>query len=190
MTETFEFWASYLTNGRHLNWYASLQYTIVAALLGGAFALLFGIGGAAMRNSATPPLRFIGSIYINMVRGVPDVLFFLFFPLAFEQLVELFLAQGVCAPGEWPPGGLAALPRRQLVPGHRRVPAARLGVAGHRLRRLHRQRDLGRAARRAARPARGGPRLRHEPLAGAVARAHPADVDLCPARPLELSGCC
>lgn len=108
MTETFEFWASYLTNGRHLNWYASVQYTILAALLGGAFALLFGIGGAAMRNSRFAPLRFVGSVYINMVRGVPDVLFFIFFPLAFEQLVEMFLAQGVCprgsgTPGVWPP---------------------------------------------------------------------------------------
>lgn len=51
MTETFEFWVSYLTNGRHLNWYTSFQYTVIAALLGGAFALLFGIGGAALRNS-------------------------------------------------------------------------------------------------------------------------------------------
>ncbi len=104
MTETFEFWASYLTNGRHLNWYASVQYTIFAALLGGAFALLFGVCGAAMRNARLPPLRFVGSVYINMVRGVPDVLFFIFFPLAFEQLVETFLAQGVCPPGSGTPG--------------------------------------------------------------------------------------
>ncbi len=107
MTETFEFWVSYLTNGRHLNWYASFQYTVIAALLGGAFALAFGIGGAAMRNSSLPPLKLLGTIYINMVRGVPDVLFFIFFPLAFEQLVELIIAQSVCPPGEgtgmWPP---------------------------------------------------------------------------------------
>ncbi len=107
MTETFEFWVSYLTNGRHLNWYGSFQYTVIAALLGGAFALVFGIGGAAMRNSSLPPLKLLGTIYINMVRGVPDVLFFIFFPLAFEQLVELIIAQSVCPPGEgtgmWPP---------------------------------------------------------------------------------------
>ena len=105
MTETFEFWASYLTNGRHLNWYASFQYTVIAALLGGAFALLFGIGGAALRNSSLPPLKLLGTIYTNMVRGVPDVLFFIFFPLAFEQLVELVIAQSVCPAGAgvWPP---------------------------------------------------------------------------------------
>ncbi len=107
MTETFEFWASYLTNGRHLIWYGSFQYTVIAALLGGVFALLFGVGGAAMRNSSVPPLRLVGTVYINMVRGIPDVLFFIFFPLAFEQLVELIIAQNVCPPGGgtgmWPP---------------------------------------------------------------------------------------
>ncbi|MGV3490409.1 MAG: ABC transporter permease subunit [Devosia sp.] len=107
MTETFEFWASYLTNGRHLNWYFSFQYTVFAALLGGVFALLFGIGGAALRNSHAAPARLVGSLYINSVRGIPDVLFFIFFPLAFEQLVELILARSVCPPGSstgmWPP---------------------------------------------------------------------------------------
>ncbi|NUQ01934.1 MAG: sugar phosphate isomerase/epimerase, partial [Armatimonadetes bacterium] len=39
------------------------------------------------------PLRAIAALYINVVRGVPDVLFFLFFPLAFEQLVEWVRAQ-------------------------------------------------------------------------------------------------
>lgn len=102
------FWVSYLTNGRHLNWYISFQYTLYAAVLGGLFALLFGLGGAALRNSPNRLLRLVGAGYTNMVRGIPDVLFFLFFPLAFEQLVEFFLAQGACPPGEvaagtWPP---------------------------------------------------------------------------------------
>src|SRR5690606_12388167 len=106
--EDISFWLSYLTNGRHLNWYSSFQYTVYAALLGGAFALLFGLAGAALRNSGNGLLRLVGAGYTNMVRGVPDVLFFLFFPLAFEQLVEYFVAQGACPPGEiaggsWPP---------------------------------------------------------------------------------------
>ena len=104
--DDFGFWFSYLTNGRHLNWYASFQYTVIAALLGGAFALLFGLGGAALRNSTIGPLRLIGATYTNLVRGIPDVLFFIFFPLAFEQLVELFIAQGVCPPGETPTAGV------------------------------------------------------------------------------------
>lgn len=104
------FWAGYFTNGKHLTWYASVQYTLMAAVFGGTLALLFGLGGAALHNSRNVALKGIGALYINMVRGIPDVLFFLFFPLAFEQLVELFRAQAVCTPetlaanqGQWPP---------------------------------------------------------------------------------------
>lgn len=104
------FWLGYLTNGKHLNWYASVQYTLAAAILGAACALLFGLVGAALRNARHPLPRLCGTIYVNMVRGIPDVLFFLFFPLAFEQLLELFRAQAVCTPetlagreGLWPP---------------------------------------------------------------------------------------
>ena len=104
------FWISYLTNGKHLAWYASVQFTIVAALLGGAIALALGLAAGAGRNNAPWPLRLVAAGYINMVRGVPDVLFFLFFPLAFEQLVEWVWASQVCTvemidsrPDQWPP---------------------------------------------------------------------------------------
>jgi polar amino acid transport system permease protein len=104
------FWLGYLTNGKHLTWYASVQHTALAAIFGMLVALLMGLLGAAARNARFRPLRLLGSLYINSVRGVPDVLFFLFFPLAFEQLVELVRAQAVCTPeslaanaGQWPP---------------------------------------------------------------------------------------
>ncbi|MBK8086068.1 MAG: ABC transporter permease subunit [Devosia sp.] len=104
------FWLGYFTNGKHLTWYASVQYTLAAALFGALTALVMGLAGAALRNARFGPARLVGALYINMVRGVPDVLFFLFFPLAFEQLVELIRAQAVCTPeglaanaGQWPP---------------------------------------------------------------------------------------
>lgn len=104
------FWLAFLVNGKHLAWYSSVQFTLGAAVFGGLLALIFGLGGAALRNSRIPPLRWFGLIYTNMVRGIPDVLFFLFFPLAFEQLVELIRSQSVCTPetlaanaGQWPP---------------------------------------------------------------------------------------
>lgn len=104
------FWIGYLTNGKHLAWYASFQFTILAALLGAFFALCFGLGGAALKMSRFFPLRLVGTFYTNMVRGVPDVLFFLFFPLAFEQTVELFISKSACSAeglaanvGKWPP---------------------------------------------------------------------------------------
>jgi polar amino acid transport system permease protein len=35
MNDDIAFWLSYLTNGKHLAWYASFQFTIFAALMGG-----------------------------------------------------------------------------------------------------------------------------------------------------------
>lgn len=99
----------YLTNGKHLAWYASLRYTLGAALLGALLAVLFGLTGAAMKNARFAPLRAVGHFYTTIVRGVPDVLFFLFFPLAFEQAMEFIFAQRACSAEElatatdWPP---------------------------------------------------------------------------------------
>ena len=110
MIEDVTFWLSYLTNGKHLAWYGSFQFTIFAALVGGFFAVVFGLLGATLKASRHFPLRLIGSTYSSIVRGVPDVLFFLFFPLAFEQAVEWFVSTQVCTPeaiaaqtSPWPP---------------------------------------------------------------------------------------
>ena len=99
---------SYIFNGKHLAWYASVRYTIFAAFLGAVLALGFGVMGAAAKRSLFAPLRWIGNLYTTMVRGIPDVLFFLFFPLAFEQLVEYLFSFSQCtaaerAGGGWPP---------------------------------------------------------------------------------------
>lgn len=110
MIDDIAFWLSYLTNGKHLAWYASFQFTIFAALMGGSLAVVFGLTGATLKNSRFLPLRLIGTIYSSIVRGVPDVLFFLFFPLAFEQAVEWVVASQICTPeaiaaqtSAWPP---------------------------------------------------------------------------------------
>lgn len=103
------FWLGYLTNGKHLAWYASIQYTLIAALLGGAIALALGLIAAAAHDSGALPVRWMARGYVNIVRGVPDVLFFIFFPLAFEQVVEWLAAGRLCTPetlaaaGTWPP---------------------------------------------------------------------------------------
>lgn len=102
------FWLDYITNGKHLTWYASFGYTIIAALAGGMVALAFGLAGASLRRSRFLPARLLGAGYANIVRGVPDVLFFLFIPLAFEQGLEWFVSTQVCTPetisgARWPP---------------------------------------------------------------------------------------
>lgn len=108
--EDIAFWLSYFTNGKHLNWYASFRFTIVAAVCGALLALVFGLLGATAKASRFAPLRWLGTGYVAMVRGIPDVLFFLFFPLAFEQAVEWVWAMQVCTPetiaatqANWPP---------------------------------------------------------------------------------------
>lgn len=110
MIDDIAFWLGYLTNGKHLSWYASFQFTIFAALAGGLFAIIFGLLGATLKNSRFFVLRLIGTTYSSIVRGVPDVLFFLFFPLAFEQAVEWVVSTRVCSPeaiaaqtAAWPP---------------------------------------------------------------------------------------
>jgi polar amino acid transport system permease protein len=101
------FWLGYFTNGKHLSWYASVQYTLAAGFLGALVALTLGILSAAGRNSRFAIARLVGKAYTNALPGIPDVLFFLFFPLAFEQAVEWIRAQAVCSPAElaaarWP----------------------------------------------------------------------------------------
>ncbi|RYH04725.1 MAG: ABC transporter permease, partial [Alphaproteobacteria bacterium] len=61
--EDATFWLGYLTNGKHLTWYASVQYTLAAAVFGMLAALAMGLLGAAARNSRAAPLRFIGGLY-------------------------------------------------------------------------------------------------------------------------------
>jgi len=102
------FWLGYFTNGKHLSWYASVQYTLAAGVLGAVVALALGTLAAAGRNSRFSPARLVGGIYTTVLPGIPDVLFFLFFPLAFEQGMEWLRAQAVCSPielasGQWPP---------------------------------------------------------------------------------------
>jgi len=100
---------AYVTNGKHMAWYASVQYTLVAAIGGALCAVLFGLIGAAFKQSSVLILKIIGDFYTTIVRGVPDILFILFFPLAFEQMVEYFLAQSNCSAEtlatvtQWPP---------------------------------------------------------------------------------------
>ncbi len=100
---------AYITNGKHLAWYASVQFTLIAAIGSAAIAILFGLMGAGLKQSSIAPLRLLGNVYTNIVRGVPDVLFIIFFPLAFEQGVEYFLAQSLCSSEalavatQWPP---------------------------------------------------------------------------------------
>ncbi len=92
----WQWFACYLTSGTHLAFYQSFGTVIVLLFLAAPLALLFGLVGAlAMRSRFAAP-RLVGQGYTAMVRGVPDVVFFLFVPIAIDQVLEYLLHQVRC----------------------------------------------------------------------------------------------
>lgn len=90
-------WMScYLTSGTHLLFYASFGTVLLLLAITAPIALLFGFGGAMASRSRIAPLRWFGGIYTSMVRGVPDIIFFLFVPIALDQGFEWVRHQVLC----------------------------------------------------------------------------------------------
>ncbi|SNR49770.1 ABC transporter permease subunit [Paracoccus sediminis] len=90
-------WLScYLTTGTHLLFYASFGIVLLLLAITAPIALLFGYGGAMASRSRVAPLRWLGRIYTSMVRGVPDIVFFLFVPIALDQGLEWLRHQALC----------------------------------------------------------------------------------------------
>ncbi|MFW2542131.1 ABC transporter permease [Primorskyibacter sp. 2E107] len=82
-------WLScYLTTGKHMAIYWSVGTVLLLLAVTAPAALLFGFGGASAARSHVLPLRWLGKGYIAVVRGVPDIAFFLFFVIALDQLFE------------------------------------------------------------------------------------------------------
>ena len=89
--------ACYLTTGKHMAFYGSFLTVIALLLITAPLAMIFGFGGALASRSANLPLRLIGKGYTAMVRGVPDIVFFLFMPIAFDQIFEYIRHRIYCA---------------------------------------------------------------------------------------------
>ncbi|RJL01934.1 ABC transporter permease subunit [Paracoccus aestuarii] len=90
-------WLScYLTTATHMMFYASFGTVLLLLAITAPIALLFGFGGAMALRSRIAPLRWFGGIYTSMVRGVPDIIFFLFVPIALDQGFEWVRHQILC----------------------------------------------------------------------------------------------
>ncbi|MFN3274292.1 MAG: ABC transporter permease [Paracoccus sp. (in: a-proteobacteria)] len=90
-------WLScYLTSGTHLLFYASFGTVFLLLALTAPTALALGYAGALASRSQLAPLRWLGKLYTSMVRGIPDVLFFLFVPIALDQGLEWLRHQVLC----------------------------------------------------------------------------------------------
>ncbi len=86
----------YLTTGKHISFYWSFLTVLVLLAVTAPIALAFGFGGAMAARSQVAPLRWLGKGYAAMVRGVPDIVFFLFFVIALDQALEWSLHQVRC----------------------------------------------------------------------------------------------
>ncbi len=80
--------ACYLTTGKQMLFYWSFGTVLLLLAITAPVALIFGFGGAVAARSHILPLRWFGKGYTAMVRGVPDIAFFLFFVIALDQGLE------------------------------------------------------------------------------------------------------
>ncbi|WP_298436868.1 ABC transporter permease [uncultured Jannaschia sp.] len=91
--------ACYLTTGKHFAFYGAFGTVLILLAVTAPSALAFGLGGAMAARSRIAPLRWLGKGYIAVVRGVPDIAFFLFFVIALDQAFEWIRHQVKCP--EW-----------------------------------------------------------------------------------------
>ena len=86
----------YLTTGKHIDFYWSFLTVLILLAITAPIALAFGFGGAMAARSPVLPVRLVGKGYTAMVRGIPDIVFFLFFVIALDQGLEWMLHQARC----------------------------------------------------------------------------------------------
>jgi polar amino acid transport system permease protein len=84
----FHWFACYLTTVKHGAFYSSFFLVIAILITAALLALGMGFLGAMAKRSDIAPLRWIGTLYTSIVRGVPEVIFFLFVPIALDQGFE------------------------------------------------------------------------------------------------------
>lgn len=96
MLDGWQWFACYLTNGKHLTAYLSFGTVLLLLAVTAPTALAFGFLGASATRSRIPPFRWLGQAYTAVVRGVPDIVFFLFFVIALDQGFEWLRHQALC----------------------------------------------------------------------------------------------
>ncbi|MFU1684256.1 ABC transporter permease [Phaeobacter piscinae] len=94
--EGFQWLSCYLTTGKHFAFYASFGTVLLLLAVTAPAALAFGFGGAMAARAQFAPLSWLGKAYIAVVRGVPDIAFFLFFVIALDQGIEYLRHQVKC----------------------------------------------------------------------------------------------
>ena len=93
----FSWWICYLTTNTHQSFYLSFGTILLLIFLCAPVVMILGFCGAMARRSRIWPIRFIGQIYTSMVRGVPDIVFFMFVPIALDQAIEATRHRIICS---------------------------------------------------------------------------------------------
>ena len=88
----------YLTSGTHRLFYLSFGTVLLLLAVTAPIALGMGFAGAMAARSRIAPLRWLGKTYAAIVRGVPDIIFFLFVPIALDQGFEWLRSRLYCDP--------------------------------------------------------------------------------------------
>jgi polar amino acid transport system permease protein len=90
-------WLScYITTPKHMSFYVSFLVVMSLIALAAPLAMGFGFAGAMASRSPVTAFRFMGKGYLAMIRGVPDIVFFLFIPIALDQAFEYLRHQILC----------------------------------------------------------------------------------------------
>ncbi|MBV0912588.1 ABC transporter permease [Anianabacter salinae] len=93
--------ACYLTTGKHMAFYTSFGTVLILIAVTAPVSLAFGFFGA-MAARGPVPVRWLGQGYIAIVRGVPDIVFFLFFVIALDQAFEYARHKVLCPDWDQP----------------------------------------------------------------------------------------
>lgn len=92
----WQWFACYLTTGTHFAFYRSFLVVMLILAVVAPLALAMGMAGALALRSGFAPVNLLGRGYVNLVRGVPDIVFFLFVPIALGQGIEWVLHHLYC----------------------------------------------------------------------------------------------
>lgn len=92
-----EWLSCYLTTGKQFAFYGSFGTVLALLAVVVPVALAFGFLGAAASRSHFLPFAWLGKAYSSVVRGVPDIAFFMFFVIALDQGFEYLRHKMLCS---------------------------------------------------------------------------------------------
>ena len=90
-------WLScYITTPKHMSFYSSFLVVMLLISLAAPLAMAFGFAGSIASRSSILLIRYLGKGYLAMIRGIPDIVFFLFIPIALDQAFEYLRHKILC----------------------------------------------------------------------------------------------